>query len=70
VSIVSISTTKQRRFGGQDAGDDSSALLDQSRKPLGQVIEDDTFWEFDFRQYIFACQANVSDNASVCQYST
>ena len=51
---------KQRRFGGQDAGDDSSAILDHNRKALSQVIEDDTFREFDFRQYIFARQAHVS----------
>eukprot|EP00250_Pteridium_aquilinum_P033255 c5370_g1_i1 orf=281-4273(+) len=56
---VNASTAKQRRFGGQDPGDDSAALLDFNRKPLNQLIEDDTFREFDFRQYLFARQAQL-----------
>lgn len=56
---VNASTAKQKRFGGQDPGDDSAALLDSHRKPLNQLIEEDTFREFDFRQYLFARQAEL-----------
>lgn len=56
---VNSSTMKQRKFGGQDPGDDSAAILDPHRKTLSQVIEDDTFREFDFRQYLFARQAQL-----------
>ncbi|KAH7289351.1 hypothetical protein KP509_31G071500 [Ceratopteris richardii] len=56
---VNLSSMKQRKFGGHDHGDDSAALLDSHRKPLSQLVEDDTFREFDFRQYLFACQAEL-----------
>ncbi|MCO5582966.1 hypothetical protein L7F22_036870 [Adiantum nelumboides] len=56
---VNAPSAKQRRFGGQDPGDDTAALLDSHRKPLNQLIEDDTFREFDFRQYLFARQAEL-----------
>ncbi|KAI5076400.1 hypothetical protein GOP47_0008465 [Adiantum capillus-veneris] len=56
---VNAPSAKQRKFGGQDPGDDSAAFLDSHRRPLNQLIEDDTFREFDFRQYLFARQAEL-----------
>lgn len=59
MELVNASTMKQRDFGGHDLGDDSAALLDSYRKPLSQIVEEDTFREFDFRQYLFARQAQL-----------
>jgi hypothetical protein len=50
---------KYREFGGLDAGDDQAALLNPGFKALTQIVQDDVFREFEFRQYIFACQAKV-----------
>lgn len=50
---------KQRDFGGLEIGDDQAALLNPSKKPLTQIVQDDSFREFEFRQYLFACQAKV-----------
>lgn len=51
---------KQRDFGGMDSGDDQAALLNPGAKALNQIVQDDSFREFDFRQYLFACQSKVS----------
>jgi trafficking protein particle complex subunit 10 len=50
---------KYREFGGLDAGDDQAALLNPGFKALTEIVQDDVFREFEFRQYIFACQAKV-----------
>lgn len=50
---------KHREFGGLDTGDDQAALLNPEAKALNQIVQDDVFREFEFRQYIFACQAKV-----------
>ncbi|XP_059661539.1 trafficking protein particle complex II-specific subunit 130 homolog isoform X2 [Cornus florida] len=49
---------KQRDFGGMDRGDDQAALV-SGNKPLTQIVQDDSFREFEFRQYLFACQAKL-----------
>lgn len=50
---------RHRDFGGMDHGDDQASLLDPVKKPLTQIVQDDSFREFEFRQYLFACQAKV-----------
>ncbi|KAL0301144.1 UNVERIFIED_CONTAM: Trafficking protein particle complex II-specific subunit [Sesamum radiatum] len=50
---------KQRDFGGVERGDDQAMLLDPGRKALTQIVQDDSFREFEFRQYLFACQAKL-----------
>ncbi|EMS62291.1 hypothetical protein TRIUR3_28098 [Triticum urartu] len=50
---------KPREFGGLDTGDDQAALLNPGFKALTQIVQDDVFREFEFRQYIFACQAKL-----------
>ena len=50
---------KHREFGGLDTGDDQAALLNPGFKALTQIVQDDVFREFEFRQYLFACQAKV-----------
>lgn len=50
---------KHREFGGLDTGDDQAALLNRGFKALTQIVQDDVFREFEFRQYIFACQAKL-----------
>ena len=50
---------KQRDFGGMDRGDDQAALLSPGNKPLTQIVQNDSFRAFEFRQYLFACQAKV-----------
>ncbi|KAM6553553.1 hypothetical protein CsatB_014315 [Cannabis sativa] len=50
---------KQRDFGGVDHGDDQASLLNPGRKPLTQIVQDDSFREFEFRQYLFACQSKL-----------
>uniref|UniRef100_A0A2P2KVT3 Trafficking protein particle complex II-specific subunit 130 homolog isoform X1 n=1 Tax=Rhizophora mucronata TaxID=61149 RepID=A0A2P2KVT3_RHIMU len=50
---------KQRDFGGVDHGDDQAAVLNPGHKPLMQIVQDDTFREFEFRQYLFACQSKL-----------
>ncbi|KAJ9562836.1 hypothetical protein OSB04_007996 [Centaurea solstitialis] len=50
---------KHRDFGGMDHGDDQAALLDPDNKHLSQIVQDNSFREFEFRQYLFACQAKV-----------
>ncbi|XP_044472800.1 trafficking protein particle complex II-specific subunit 130 homolog isoform X2 [Mangifera indica] len=52
-------TGKQREFGGIDHGDDQAALLNPANKALTQIVQDDSFREFDFRQYLFACQSKL-----------
>ncbi|KAL3503259.1 hypothetical protein ACH5RR_037708 [Cinchona calisaya] len=51
---------KQRDFGGMDHGDDQAAVLELGKKALTQMVQDDdSFREFEFRQYLFACQAKL-----------
>ncbi|XP_021287995.1 trafficking protein particle complex II-specific subunit 130 homolog [Herrania umbratica] len=50
---------KRREFGGLDHGDDQAALLNPGNKPLTQIVQDDSFREFEFRQYLFACQSKL-----------
>ncbi|KAF3336304.1 Trafficking protein particle complex II-specific subunit 130 [Carex littledalei] len=50
---------KHRDFGGIDNGDDQAALLNPGFKQLTLIVQDDCFREFEFRQYIFACQAKL-----------
>ncbi|URD88129.1 hypothetical protein MUK42_26812, partial [Musa troglodytarum] len=50
---------KQRDFGGLEQGDDQAALLKPEFKPLSQIVQDDSFREFEFRQYLFACQSKL-----------
>ncbi|VAI14215.1 unnamed protein product [Triticum turgidum subsp. durum] len=50
---------KPREFGGLETGDDQAALLNPGFKALTQIVQDDVFREFEFRQYIFACQAKL-----------
>ncbi|KAH0906443.1 hypothetical protein HID58_038270 [Brassica napus] len=50
---------KQREFGGFDSEDDKATLLKPGSKPLTQIVQDDSFREFDFRQYLFACQSRL-----------
>ncbi|XP_061359315.1 trafficking protein particle complex II-specific subunit 130 homolog isoform X3 [Gastrolobium bilobum] len=52
-------TGKQRDFGGADHGDDQAALLNPGNKALTQIIQEDSFREFEFRQYLFACQSKL-----------
>ncbi|XP_031262113.1 trafficking protein particle complex II-specific subunit 130 homolog isoform X1 [Pistacia vera] len=35
------------------------ALLNPANKPLTQIVQDDSFMEFEFRQYLFACQSKL-----------
>ncbi|KAL5730140.1 hypothetical protein ACHQM5_003000 [Ranunculus cassubicifolius] len=50
---------KRRDFGGLEHGDDQAALLKPEYKPLSQIVQDDSFREFEFRQYLFACQSKL-----------
>lgn len=56
------SPTKQRDFGGLDRGDDQAAILNPGFKPLIQIVQEDSFREFEFRQYLFACQSKLLFN--------
>ncbi|KAF5728331.1 hypothetical protein HS088_TW21G00478 [Tripterygium wilfordii] len=49
----------RRDFGGVDRGDDQATLLNPGNKPLTQIVQDDSFREFEFRQYLFACQSKL-----------
>ncbi|KAF3778258.1 Trafficking particle complex II-specific subunit 130-like protein [Nymphaea thermarum] len=57
LETVNTPNSKQKDFGGLDKGDDQAAILKPSCKPLSDIILDDTFREFEFRQYLFACQS-------------
>ncbi|KAK6132777.1 hypothetical protein DH2020_033479 [Rehmannia glutinosa] len=57
LELCYLETGKQREFGGVEQGDDQATLLEPARKPLTQIVHDDSFREFEFRQYLFACQA-------------
>ncbi|XP_059441015.1 trafficking protein particle complex II-specific subunit 130 homolog isoform X2 [Corylus avellana] len=50
---------KHRDFGGVDRGDDQAALLNPGNKPLTQIVQDESFREFEFRQYMFSCQSKL-----------
>ncbi|KAJ0010427.1 hypothetical protein Pint_33381 [Pistacia integerrima] len=47
VDLINV-TGKQREF---------AAFLNPANKPLTQIVQDDLFMEFEFRQYLFACQS-------------
>nr|XP_043621659.1 trafficking protein particle complex II-specific subunit 130 homolog [Erigeron canadensis] len=53
---------KHGDFGGTDHGDDQSAILNPSKKQLAQIVQNSSFREFEFRQYLFACQAKLLFN--------
>ncbi|OVA00525.1 Foie gras liver health family 1 [Macleaya cordata] len=59
LETVNTSAMKKRDFGGMDHGDDQAALLKPGFKPLSQIVQDDSFREFEFRQYLFACQSKL-----------
>ena len=59
-------TGKQRDFGGADHGDDQAALVNLGNKALTQIVQEDSFQEFEFRQYLFACQSKVCPARSTC----
>ncbi|KAL6544388.1 hypothetical protein OROMI_023250 [Orobanche minor] len=50
---------KQRDFGGVERGDDQAMLLDPGRKALTKIVHNDSFREFEFRQYLFGCQTKL-----------
>lgn len=50
---------EQREFGGKERGDDQSAILSRNNKQLTQIVLETSFREFEFQQYLFACQAKV-----------
>ncbi|KAK1439582.1 hypothetical protein QVD17_05402 [Tagetes erecta] len=50
---------KQRAFGGKEHGDDQSAILSRNNKQLTQIVQETSFREFEFQQYLFACQAKL-----------
>ncbi|XP_019456285.1 PREDICTED: trafficking protein particle complex II-specific subunit 130 homolog isoform X2 [Lupinus angustifolius] len=52
-------TGKQRDFGGADHGDDQAALLNPGKKTLTQMVQEDSFRGFEFRQYLFACTSKL-----------
>ncbi|XP_078436829.1 TRAPP II complex TRAPPC10/CLUB [Wolffia australiana] len=59
LETVNSSTIKRREFGGCQQGDDQAALLNPDSKPLTQIVQEDSFREFEFRQYLFACQCKL-----------
>ncbi|KAK9131667.1 hypothetical protein Scep_011195 [Stephania cephalantha] len=59
LETVKAPTSKKREFGGLEHGDDQAALLNTCNKPLSLVVQDDSFREFEFRQYLFACQSKI-----------
>ncbi|CAA6658433.1 unnamed protein product [Spirodela intermedia] len=59
LETVNTPTMKKREFGGSEKGDDQAALLNPDYKPLTQIVQDDSFREFEFRQYLFACQCKL-----------
>lgn len=61
---------KPRNFGGLDHGDDQATLVNPGKKSLTDIVQDDSFREFEFRQYLFACQAKVCKNINLCVYTT
>ncbi|PKU62399.1 hypothetical protein MA16_Dca028099 [Dendrobium catenatum] len=63
----SLRTSKQRDFGGLEHADDQAALLNPGFKPLTQVVQDDSFREFEFRQYLFAYQSKERIYFSACR---
>ena len=49
----------RKDFGGMEHGDDQSAMLKAGNKQLTQIVQDTSFREFKFRQFLFARQAKV-----------
>ncbi|PKA56798.1 hypothetical protein AXF42_Ash002101 [Apostasia shenzhenica] len=60
--LETVNTSKQRDFGGLERGDDQAALLNPGSKPLTHAVQDDSFREFEFRQYLFAYQSKLLFN--------
>ncbi|GAU32716.1 hypothetical protein TSUD_101370 [Trifolium subterraneum] len=50
---------KQRDFGGADHGDDQAAIINPGNKALTQIVQEDSFREFEFRQYLFSRQSKL-----------
>ncbi|KAI3753784.1 hypothetical protein L2E82_25847 [Cichorium intybus] len=50
---------KRREFGGMEHGDDQATILNPNNKQLSQMVLDNSFREFEFRQYLFSCQAKL-----------
>ncbi|XP_076903385.1 trafficking protein particle complex II-specific subunit 130 homolog isoform X1 [Bidens hawaiensis] len=50
---------RNRDFGGKEHGDDQSAMLSRNNKQLTQIVQETSFREFEFHQYLFACQAKL-----------
>ncbi|MQL80120.1 hypothetical protein Taro_012569 [Colocasia esculenta] len=59
LETVTTPNVKQRDFGGLEKGDDQAALLNPGCKSLTQIVQEDSFREFEFRQYLFACQSKL-----------
>ncbi|PIA43136.1 hypothetical protein AQUCO_02000515v1 [Aquilegia coerulea] len=59
LETVNATGMKRRDFGGLERGDDQAALVKPDYKPLSQIVQDDSFREFEFRQYLFACQSKL-----------
>ncbi|KAI5429156.1 hypothetical protein KIW84_033955 [Lathyrus oleraceus] len=52
-------TGKKREFGGADHGDDQATIVNPGNKALTQIVQEDSFREFEFRQYLFAYQSKL-----------
>ncbi|KAL8161228.1 hypothetical protein V2J09_012717 [Rumex salicifolius] len=48
---------KQRYFGGKDKGDGQAALVRPESIQLREIVQCESFREFEFHQYLFACKA-------------
>ncbi|PWA88389.1 CLUB [Artemisia annua] len=59
LQTVNYTAGIRKDFGGMDHGDDQSAMLKAGNKQLTQIVQDSSFREFEFRQYLFACQAKL-----------
>ena len=53
-----IQLVSGKSFGGSHTGDDVAHLLDPGRKPLATLLKLH-LREFDLRQWLFACQAEM-----------
>lgn len=62
INVNAANMTAKRDFGGLDKGDDQAALLNPGNKLLTQIVQDDSFREFEFRQYLFSCQSKVCNS--------
>ena len=58
-NTVNYAAGIRKDFGGMEHGDDQSAMLKAGNKQLTQIVQDTSFREFEFRQFLFARQAKV-----------